>query len=134
MRKFIWTIVVMTIFAVGFAASDTTDESLVGKYTLTDAQGTKWYFSFTSDTKVTVKKEGMSDDDMFYGNRSYESDGHYQIDFDDFYAGNPPISFPKIGKPYGDMPWYLTTDGWLYCDYDRLLAKNPEVRLKMNKQ
>lgn len=135
MKKYIFTLYVMALFSIGFAASDgtDTDESFVGKYVVTDTKGTKWYFNFTSDRKVTVKTAVMSDDDMYYGTRGFDSGEYYQIDFHDFHAGNPPIEFPKFDTQYENY-WYITKDGWLYRGYDCLIAKNPNSRLKMTKQ
>lgn len=136
MRKYYWTLFVMVLFSFGFAASDDdsdTDESFVGKYVVTDTEGTKWYFNFTSDKKVTVKTAVMSDDDMYYGTRGTDAGGYYQLDFHDFYAGNPPIAFPKFKTVWADY-WYVTQDGWLYRGYDCIKSKNPKGRLKMIKQ
>ena len=137
MKKIIYTLFVITMFAFGFAASDEGDtdseDQFVGEYVVTDTEGTKWYFNFSRDKQVTVKTAGMSDDDMYYGKRGSFSRGFSQLDFSDFHAGNPPIKFPKFDTPWEDY-WYITKDGWLYRGYDGLQAKNPKARLKITQQ
>ena len=100
MKKIIYTLFVITMFAFGFAASDEGDtdseDQFVGEYVVTDTEGTKWYFNFTRDKQVTVKTAGMSDDDMYYGKRGVFSSGYSQLDFRDFHAGNPPIKFNSL--------------------------------------
>lgn len=137
MKKTIYTLFVLTMFAFSFAATDdveTDSESpFVGEYVVTDTEGTKWYFNFTNDRQVTVKTAGMSDDNVFYGTLGSDAGGYYQLDFGDFYAGNPPISFPPFDTQWASH-WYITEDGWLYMGYDGLEAKNPNARLKITKQ
>ena len=132
MKRIIYTLFVMALFSIGFAASEDTDTDglYVGEYVVTDVKGTKWYFNFLNDHTVTVKTAGMSDDDMYYGQISSNSGG--VLSFQDFYAGNPPIEFPSFNSR--GIHWYITSDGWLYKDRECADAKNPNARLKMTKQ
>ena len=136
MKKYFFTLLVLAVFSIGFVASDEytgNDESLVGNYVVTDSEGTKWYFNFTNDKNVTVKAAGMSDDEMYHGSRSIETDGYYSLYFDDYHGDNPPIAFPNGKSVLGDY-LYITKDGWLYHGYDYLRAKNPKARLKVTEQ
>lgn len=148
--------VVMAIFAIGFASSESEEERLEsdkknlelfggeGTYEVVDAEGNKWYYTINADHKITIKKEGMSDDDMYYGSwiwaldfdemfssNTQESDTR-AIEFGiDSYQGNPNLYWPD-GSLEGDVATF-SSDGWLYRELESYKSKNPTRRLRMKK-
>ncbi|MBQ7424000.1 MAG: hypothetical protein IJV19_04570 [Prevotella sp.] len=139
MKKYLFSIVVMAVFAIGFAASDDEEvaEKLVGNYVVVDSKGTTWYFTFTTEHKsVTVKSKGMSDDDMYYGDWCPQNIDSWlcSLNFISFHAGNPPIEFPNGSVAPSGETIEISDDGWIYNGSDNLKAKNPKARLKMTKQ
>lgn len=138
MKKCYLTMIVMALFAIGFTASDDSKEAekLVGNYVVKDSKGTTWYFSFTEKNKVTIKSQGMSDDDMYYGDWFAQIGGGWlcSLNFVSFYAGNPPIAFPNGCILSRGETIEVSDEGWIYKGSDNLKAKNPNARLKMVKQ
>lgn len=139
MKKYLYSFITIAVFAIGFAASASDDpevtKKVVGKYQVTDSEGTTWYFNLKEDHTVTAKTEGMSDDDMYYGDWSEGIGGCLCIiSFMSFHAGNPPMEFPKERIWSKGEYMEVGKDGWLYKGHENLEAKNPNERLKMNKQ
>ena len=138
MKKYYLTMIVMALFAIGFAASDDSEvaEKLVGNYVVQDSKGTTWYFNFTEDNKVTIKSKEMSDDDMYYGSWGAQIGGGWlcTLNFISFHAGNPPIEFPNGCISSRGERIEVSDEGWIYNGSDNLKAKNPNARLKMTKQ
>ncbi len=138
MKKYYLSLFVMTLFAIGFAASDDSEEAakLVGNYVVQDSKGTTWHFNFTEDHQVTIKSNGMSDDDMYYGTWGAQVGGGWlcTLDFLSFHAGNPPIEFPNGCISSMGERIEVSDEGWIYNGWENLKAKNPKARLKMTKQ
>ncbi|MBR6892739.1 MAG: hypothetical protein IKN15_05835 [Bacteroidaceae bacterium] len=144
MKKYLLTMCTIILFAIGFASSTGPTEeenSFEGTYVLTDADGVKWTFTFTCGdptNQVTALKEGMNEDDMYYGEWSsfFPVKGSYLLDFRDFHAGNPEFKFPD-GKINFPGEWlHISSDGWLYKELntENIESKNPNKRIKINKK
>lgn len=91
MKKYLLTLVVMALFSIGFAASeeDKTIPLSAGEYEIKDSRGTVWHINLMENYEVTLKSEGMSDDEMFYGKWSGDI-----LSVKNYHSLYPPIYFP----------------------------------------
>lgn len=138
MKKYFLTTFVIALFAIGFASSEASEEekAFQGTYVLTDADGVKWTFTFKCGdptNQVTAIREGMSEDDMYYGKWSGSTKATL-VDFGDFHAGDPKLRFPDGVINLAGEHLYVSDEGWLYKGHDYLESKNPNKRIKITKQ
>ena len=134
MRKYFLTTCIMALFAIGFASSEESEEAKErhGTYVITDVNGVTWTFALLDENQVTARKEGMSEDDMYYGHWTLFSKS-CMLSFTDFHAGNPQIAFPN-GTVWSDSECMeLGFDGYLYKSDTYLTSKNPNGRIKWTK-
>lgn len=136
-KKILQTFCILLLFAIGFAASADDSElysKYGGTYYVIDNDGVKWTFTVKDDYKLTALREGMSVDDMYYGKWSSIGGGYVTFNFSDFYAFSPVLRFPDESSNWSTEYLRFTEDGWLYQEYEYMNSKNPNKRLKMNKQ
>lgn len=137
MNKYFLTICTIALFAIGFASSEPSEEEKErqGTYVITDVNGVTWTFTLTCGelNQVTARKEGMSEDDMYYGNWTLFPKSSCMLSFTDFHAGNPPVAFPNGTVFSGDECMELGFDGYLYKSDTYLSSKNPNGRIKWTK-
>jgi len=137
MKKFCFTMATIALFAIGFAASDDSEErkELIGDYEIRDSNGTIWHLKLSDGDRATLKTQNMSDDDVVYGKwyPRHVDDEICVISFRDFYAGTPPIEFPN-GQVWSSEDLSISNEWYLYHDWRHRKSKNPNTRLKVMKK
>lgn len=153
MRKYLLTMAVIVVFAIGFAASDDSSSSsstsseevqkpaqkpdFLGTYEIKDNAGIVYHFVLNEDGTVKI----IFNPDIEHG-RHYTLTGKWkdcrkyhsgvQIEYDDI-DRIPAIRFPNgIHADWSDKCAYLR-DGFYYPDFFTCDKKNADWRLKYTK-
>lgn len=128
MKKCLFSMVVIAIFAIGFAASgdEGGSDERCGTYKIVDKSGSVFHLTLKGDESGTMTTESNS---TYYCSWSADGFSHcIRINFSD---KKPAIAFP--GGTDDNVLWTnCLKDGYLYRE-DALEAKNPNWRLKAEK-
>ena len=107
--------------------TDTPINELVGSYIVEDAVNAKWIIKVNEDESATIAKEGSND--IFYMSWDYHRSYGIGLSFN---LGDPiRITFPNMEK--GFQLTACIKDGYLYRNSSAIKAKDPKLRLPINK-
>ncbi len=129
MKKYFYSMVVMAIFAIGFAASGNeggSDEKC-GTYKIVDKSGSVFHLTLNEDESGTITTASNS---TYYC--SWYVDGINHCIIINFSDEMPTIAFP--GGTNNNVLWtHCLKNGFFYRGEDALSANNPNWRLKAEK-
>ena len=107
--------------------TDTPINELVGSYIVEDAVNAKWIIKVNEDESATIAKEGSND--IFYMSWDYHPSHGIGLSFN---LGDPiRITFPNMKE--GFQLTACIKDGYLYRNSSAIKAKDPKLRLPINK-
>ena len=131
--KYLYSIITLAIFTIGFAASDESEEykssikKLCGTYVVTDEDNVTYTIKINEDKSMTAEGGGR----MYYGSWDIM---HEQVRFK--FAGDnnekPRIKF-KVGTLWIETVFALSDDGFMYGEADGYgdpSRHDPQYRLK----
>lgn len=131
MKKYLFSMVVMAIFAIGFVASDDEggsnerSDERCGTYKIVDESGSVFHLTLKEDKSGTITTASNS---TYYC--SWVGDG-FSHSIRITISDKPAIAFPG-GVDEKSLWCYGLKDGYLYRE-DAVDAKNPNWRLKAEK-
>ena len=148
MRKYFFTMATVALFAIGFSASDEEEssnsssssstpqteqkqeESILGTYEVTDKVGCTIRITLNEDETATitgVRGEGVT----YYC--TWKDKTFVKAGFEIRFSDEKPYLVYDGGADTNKLSSIYLNDGWLYSDYKKSKAKNPQWRLKATK-
>ncbi len=134
--KYLYSILTVVLFSIGFAASEESEESkietanLCGTYIITDENNVTYSIIINDDRSVTAKGNGQE----YYGSWS-KIGGKVCFQFSGEFQERPSIMF-KEGDLRIANEYQISDDGFIYGDAigrGNPRSRNPQFRLKYRK-
>ena len=142
--KYLYSILIVVLFAVGFAASEESEhdkamreikiKSITGTYMFSDEEGVNYTLNLNSDYTMTAEANGK----CYYGTWD-DLEEYIKFEFSGSTNEYPRIRF-KADKKYELSSWIdndytISNDGFLYgCSQNKATKHDPDYRLKIKKK
>lgn len=134
--KYLYSIITVVFFSIGFAASEESEESkietsnLCGTYIITDENNVAYSIKINNDRTITAEGDGQ----IFYGSWS-KIGGQVNFNFSGDSRERPNIMF-KEGNLRIENNFVIADDGFIYGDAigrGNPRKHDPQFRLKYRK-